>query len=56
MDELVALENDFSPAVLEWCNEDPIAVKVIHHKDVTVALAGRGWKLAGEVQVSLSGG
>jgi len=55
VDELVGLENDFSPAILEWCNEDPVAVKVIYHKDVTVALAGRGWKLASEIHVCLSG-
>ncbi len=56
MDELVGLEDDFSPVILEWCNENSVAVKVINHKDVTVALTGRGWKSAGEVHVGLSGG
>ncbi len=56
MDELVGLEDDFSLAILEWCNEDPVAIEVINHKDVAVALAGRGWKLTGEVHVSLASG
>jgi len=55
VDELVGLEDNFGLAILERCNEDPIAVKVVHHKDVTVALAGSCWKTAGEVHVRLSG-
>jgi len=56
VDELVGLEDDFSPAIHEWCNKNPVAVKVINHKDVAVALAGCDWKPASEVHVSLSGG
>jgi len=54
MNGFVGCQDGFGMTIFDGCDEDAIAVVVIHNEDIAVALTGSGGEPAGEVHVGLS--